>query len=117
MIKANELRIGNYVSISPMYHKDDVRYVDLKMLNAIQNGFEVFGILLEKEVLEKCNFDYMDSFSCILKHWKFSIAVSGNSLIFHYEHHCNPKGRQFNIIYLHELQNFPLTNKEFEVKL
>lgn len=56
MIQASELRIGNYVSISPMYHKDDVRDIDLKTINAIQNGFQVFGIPLSSEILKKCGF-------------------------------------------------------------
>ena len=43
IMNAQELRLGNWVSISPMYHKEDVRDIDLKMINAIQNGFEVIS--------------------------------------------------------------------------
>ena len=56
MIKANELRIENFISISPIYHKDDIRIVYLKMLNAIENGFEVFGIPLTEDILLKLGF-------------------------------------------------------------
>lgn len=56
IMNAQELRLGNWVSISPMYHKEDVRDIDLKMINAIQNGFEVFGIPLSSEILKRCEF-------------------------------------------------------------
>lgn len=57
MIKANELRIGNYVQHEP--YPDEIWVVDLKLLKAIEFELvECVGIPLTKKRLVKCGFIY-----------------------------------------------------------
>lgn len=118
MIKANELRIGNHVMISPVYHKEDIRFVDYKMIQAVENGFEVYGIPLTPEILGKCEFDWSIYHQAFHKdNFEFDIVE------------CYPKGYALttfkrgliivpNFQYLHELQNivYILTGEELEIK-
>ena len=125
MIKVNEVRIGNNVSISPMYHKDDVRLIDFKMINAIRIGYETFGIPLSNEVLEKLGFekddtgvDMFDQDYCEWYQKEFPIIgvlCQSSSKEYLFDENTDT----LRIKYLHELQNlvFALTGEELEVTL
>lgn len=49
MLKSNELKVGNLISITSSAHKDDIEMVTSFMLQQIENGYKVFPIPINKE--------------------------------------------------------------------
>lgn len=120
---ANQLRIGNLISISKGFHNDDIRYVDLKMLEAINNGFEMFGIPLSWETLEKVGFELsQDGFYYFGDDATFRIHDNMMLIDMAYTDPTDDSVFYMNIgdvQYIHELQNliFALTGEEPNIEL
>ncbi len=109
-IKASDLRIDNFVSITQSAHKDDIEMVTIFMLKQIENGYRVFGIPLTEEILLKCVFKFKDKgFSDL----SVSYGLATETIHFVIGNYYK------KLNYLHELQNlyFALTNEELIVNL
>jgi hypothetical protein len=83
------------------------------------NYNEICPIRLTTKILEKCGFDYIDNYTCMVGIWVFKWSAGGTALTFEYAQDNIPKYRQVPIIYLHELQNlyFALTGEELNISL
>lgn len=119
-MKANELRIGNWVNLNDGSLTDDYRVVEkvgrknvefiIKGCNKVMSSrpiSDVYGIPLTEEILLKCGFDLLPNGK--LNHdnlCKFEI-----NFIFNSKSHL--------VKYLHQVQNlyFELTGKELDIKL
>jgi hypothetical protein len=115
MIKANEIRVGNWVKAV----RSDCWYqVNKQNFSAYVDNIHTEPIPITNEILEKCGFDYVDHYSCIIDIWEFKKAVGGGA-IFHYNSENSPRSRQVTLRYLHQLQNlyFALTGKELPISL
>lgn len=123
-MKAEELRIGNWVNLNDGSLKDDYRVVErvgrknvefiIKGCNKVMSSrplSSVYGITLTEELLLKCGFE-KDMYE---RHWIKGLCVhlGNNEFYVFYE-----QGRVF-VKYLHQLQNlyYALTGKELEIKL
>lgn len=115
MVKANELRIGNYVKTDT----DTIVPIRGGGINAIEtNQLSVKPIPLTPEILEKCGF---------VKHGHAWNNGQGNSLHYCAEDHCLQIAVfgptfvpiAFDVYYLHQLQNlyYALTGEELNVQL
>lgn len=142
MIKANELRIGNWVEVyavvisgswydadgnrhgqdkitEPTINRKQIGVGDLNVILSSQAGLATYRpIPLTPEILEKCGFDWSIYYQAFHKeYFEFDITE------------CYPKGYALttfkrgliiapNIQYLHQLQNlyYSLTGEELEIK-
>lgn len=126
MIKANELRRGNY--ILPEHDLDGKYHVvnelgEGSINNYIENWYS--PIPITPEILERCGFVVSDMgghYNDIYEFNNVSIADSSKVSPFNYcyEYHKNKEQKKWfrGINYLHELQNlfFALTGQELEIK-
>jgi len=107
MIKANELRIGNWVMEGIEFHKIDYRESDFFHV-------EIFEpIPLTPEILEKAGFVNSESIELFFELTGFKIS-DGKILHTHFK-----RDRGVQILNLHQLQNlyFALTGEEIEINL
>lgn len=119
MIKANELRIGNYIQHQP--YPDERWLVDMRLLESIDLELvECIGIPLTPEILEKCGFIKNN-----LEYWEKETKSNENDLDLE-EVNCkfipvinNEYSVGIEIKYLHQLQNkyFDWYGEELEIKL
>lgn len=114
MIKANELRVGNWVTGA---FGENAPF-------QIMKGFQIddcvdtyFPILLTPEILERCGFEFIKN-EYLLK--AFSIVFQQNIFKFYYDYLDKGDYNEIfvQIKYLHQLQNlyFVLTGEELEIK-
>jgi hypothetical protein len=118
MIQANELRIGNYVS---MFGEQNL-IVDISLLMDIENGVEFIPIPLTPEILEKCGFKETDVENMYeIDSDKFhTIRVLVGSISFPFLFSKDKEYfKLYGIKYLHQLQNlyFALTGEELSITL
>jgi len=130
-MEAKDLRIGNWIypnveNATPYpviaILEDNVvcsRAMHVHQSDTVIPYQDVEPIPLTPEILEKCGFDYIDMYSSLIGNLYFKITFGGNGLIFHYNHHCNPKNRQVSVLHLHQLQNlyYSLTGEELPIKI
>jgi hypothetical protein len=119
-MKANELRIGNWVSITPHGQDDFIRidYDEMEKLYTFATWDRINPIPLTEEWLVKfgfeknCNENYQINYNQVCG---ISITLPDNNAWF-----CNLSALRFyeicNCSYVHQLQNlyFALTGKELE---
>lgn len=115
MIKANELRLGNWVSNGEKnYTVDACSLYDTATLEY----YPIEGILLTPEILEKCGFKGNANKAIKIKNG-FDLVVD----VFDWFAVINPKNYSscytVDCKYLHQLQNlyFALTGTELEINL
>jgi len=118
MIQANELRIGNYVSM----FGEQILIVDISLLMGIENGVEFIPIPLTPEILEKCGFEWSDTkthsddrppVKGLYKEFLLMLNNGSNKNIWYAAPFGYPLMPQ-RTYYLHQLQNlyFALTGEE-----
>lgn len=119
MIKASELRIGNWVMNPNTKTKHKISSIDLNDMELKYKERE--GILLTQEILEKCAFTKHSNSNEFWNHW---VAKNGwdigewvhNSKVAGFEEKgvCYWVENYVAIRYVHQLQNlfFALTNEE-----
>lgn len=113
MIKANELRIGNYVQHEP--YPDERWLVDMRLLESIDLELvECVGIPLTTEILVKCGFELFPWGWVSRVANKRSVRITAFHFLFEREGQTSLKIKS-----LHQLQNlyFALTGEELEVSL
>lgn len=134
MIKANELRIGNYVGVKDKrneYYKETFSIQDIFGISGIYTlkegggtfiknrypGIFIEPIPLTPEILKKAGFETTIEKSG-LEEW--NIYMIGN-VIFHWRYEFLNFGwvNDVDVKYLHQLQNlyFALTGEELEISL
>jgi len=131
MIRANELRIGNWILVNEKPMIVNTVYYEPLMKKAIVNVVEKLGdvpivpignitssIPLTEEILLKCGFSEVGMFNNVYHKDNFRIIIGHkqNCLFqIHKDEHCVG----IEISSLHQLQNlyFVLTNKELEIEL
>lgn len=116
MIKANELRIGNWVFQENRHVQ--LNEDDLEVLFAARNYEDYNPIQLTPEILEKCGFK-MDS-GADFTHTDSGLKLfSGHHEFNYWGSTHNAKDFDTSIKYLHQLQNlyFALTGEELKVTL
>lgn len=114
MIPANELRIGNWVSIGEMC------YAPLTKIDpGVSSGFE--GIELTPEILLKCGFVHEEKKGIICENYHFYTKepLAYNSSHAGWWYKSIHWGMPHNLKYLHQLQNlyFALTGTELTILL
>jgi hypothetical protein len=116
MIKPNELRVGNWVNGE--FANGELKPFQIFRIDGNDDCSGLEPIPLTPEILEKCVFEYVDHYTCIINGWVFKKAFGGG-LIFHFDVYNSPKNRQVTIRYLHQLQNlyFAGTGEELEINL
>jgi hypothetical protein len=120
MIKANELRVGNW--IASQYDDDPIK-VTGGLINAIENGMDecsVEGIPITPEILGKAGFSYHSYKNGHLYYINnssgFTLLQSYGKLNFSYSQ-SQTYGKA--LTYVHQLQNlyFALTGEELNIQL
>ena len=129
MIQANELRIGNWVSLKCLvyYVGDDhsphkINIHNLVSLSENDKEWEFLPILLTPEILEKCGFK-TNKLKNLFK--RVSKKTEGMKSEVHLHDYYEEKkyyyllGSNIIITHLHQLQNlyFALTNEELIIEL
>lgn len=122
MIKANEIRVGNWLNDPRQYNPKFFPKTDNGYFKAtardIQYAEEFEPIPLTEEILLKCGFEYVEEvFSYCCKFHNIYISTIGE---FIFAPFCtNDSDCLVKIKYLHQLQNlyFALTGQELEVNL
>lgn len=127
MIKANELRLGNWVYSLFIAHepkKIPTQIISITGDNTDGQYDEMEPIPITPEILEKCGFEYFAwpdflEFTHYIKD-DFILRETDSGYSFFNTSKCNGADRQHLVIiqYLHKLQNlyFALTGEELEVK-
>lgn len=123
MIKANEVRIGNWVEDIAPYDKQylQIRWENIGKIS--ENGYKYRPIPLTPEILEACGFVNKPNETFNLS---YELTIDGFASTFRTwqyrgEWYIEPMGYDtgnISIEYLHQLQNlyFALTGQELEVK-
>ena len=121
-LQANELRLGNLVSISDVFHKDDVVEVGVTEIYSATDGFQYFGIPLTPEILEKAGFELLPRsvfvYRILIKDVEISVSIELNfAYIDTVWGQASIKHPIFK--YLHQVQNLvhALTGTELTIKL
>jgi hypothetical protein len=125
-MKANELRIGNYVNIEGDVVK--VKEIYEKSIHYANSEYESFAtedfiqpIELTEEILVKIGFEkFVKSFRMELSGCRLDYFI--DKTLYIYKKHtncCLIKDLEIKCEYIHQLQNahYLLTNEELEVKL
>lgn len=116
MIKANELRLGNWVDLFDSETGHNFVQATYSLLNA-ENFID--PIPLTPEILERCGFNFDEVQMNIPGHdYEFVFDKDGLKYGYHGEDGFIRETRQ-PMLYLHQLQNlyFALTGEELEIKL
>jgi hypothetical protein len=113
MVKANELRIGNWVKflLDGTYHQ--VKFIDF--VNWDENeANQLEYIPISDEILKKCGFKEKNQYSSYFSINKFEFYIERD--ILHYDLFG---GKSVKLKHLHQLQNlyFALTGQELTVNL
>lgn len=134
MLKANELRIGNYITYNSLLQKDEVFIVDQRWFGALAGGrrkgeikpdeeiINYSGIPLTPEILERCGFAniYMANIWNVYIKGKYRIEETARKNSYAFRLNVNPNESYYlaDVNYLHQLQNlyFSLTGEELEIK-
>lgn len=133
MIKAKELRIGNYLynPIQKINFKVDLVAIS-NVINDIRldrpKELKYQGIQLTEDILLKCGFFWREDTSCFSycnegdKIYSLPLDIDENIIYISFGRDsmiCNDTGGLVYIYSLHQLQNiyFALTNKELDIKL
>ena len=131
-MKANELRIGNYVNETIVdFENGGVKQrptkIDGHRIKCIESGDIVYGITLTNELLLLCGFVFNEDsrsyrvFSNERGEWILAAQQSGDKTLFKIGLPIDYRQDQYmtNFIHLHQLQNlyFAITGEELEVKL
>jgi hypothetical protein len=123
MIKANELRLGNYLElISNVNGESMIKQVDIDILRVMTHGmkpnYEIKPIPLTEEWLLKLGYKFFDYKS----HIKFAVIIDNivsYDINFYKGEFIMPhKNKPINIKHVHQLQNlyFALTGEELTIK-
>lgn len=118
MIKATELRIGNWVDGG----YNDRLYYRIKEHDFLNTDFAITKpIPLTEEILLKCGFDFFNTclYHPVIKH-QYQFRFYENDLYYGFYGECEfIKETQQPIKYLHQLQNlfYSLTGEELNVEL
>lgn len=127
-MKANELRIGNYVETSEENSYPHGKITSINEESIIVENWDIFNkdefkyirpIILNEDMLLKCGFDYMYKNEW-LSNGMFGIRKDFKYFVYGFPTlHTDKELFTCNIKYLHQLQNlyFALTGEELIVNL
>jgi hypothetical protein len=111
-MKANELRIGNWITEFTTAHPNG-KNIQLDWISRDDDFENCRAIPLTPEILEKCGFETPDGYIDTVKY------KDGVMIDFNRGKYLLRENNRIEIKYLHQLQNlyFSLTGEELEVKL